>query len=58
VREEDGEETEENSRRRDWESGKDLERSWSLGPEQGPLEMLREGPMFLKERMEGNMSWG
>jgi hypothetical protein len=31
---------EENSRRRDWKSGKDLERSWSLGPEQDLVEML------------------
>jgi hypothetical protein len=35
--------------RRDWKSGKDLERSWSLGPKQDPVEMLRENPMLLKE---------
>jgi hypothetical protein len=40
---------EENSRRRDWKSGKDLERRWSLGPKQDPLEMLRGSPMLLKE---------
>jgi hypothetical protein len=31
---------EENSRRRDWKNGKDPERSWSLVPEQDPVEML------------------
>jgi hypothetical protein len=31
---------EENCRRRDWESGKDLERSWSLGPKQDLQEAL------------------
>jgi hypothetical protein len=31
---------EENGRRRDRKSGKDLERSWSLGPEQDLVEML------------------
>jgi hypothetical protein len=31
---------EENGRKRDWERGKDVERSWSLGPKQYPLEML------------------
>jgi hypothetical protein len=36
-------------RRRDWKSGKDLERSWSLGPKQDPLKMLRGSPMLLKE---------
>jgi hypothetical protein len=30
----------ENGRRRDWKSGKDLERSWRLGPEQDSVEML------------------
>jgi hypothetical protein len=40
---------EENSRRRDWKSGKDLKRSWSPGPEQDPLEMVRRSHMFLKE---------
>jgi hypothetical protein len=32
---------EENCRRRDWKSGKDLERSWTLRAEQDPVEMLR-----------------
>jgi hypothetical protein len=32
---------EENGRRRDWKNGKDLERSWSLDPEQNSVEMLR-----------------
>jgi hypothetical protein len=32
---------EENSRRRDSKRGKDLEGSWSLGPEQDLVEMLR-----------------
>jgi hypothetical protein len=32
---------EENSRRRDWKSGEALKRSWSLGPGQDPVEMLR-----------------
>jgi hypothetical protein len=32
---------EKNSRRRDWRSGENLERSWSLGPEQDRVEMLR-----------------
>jgi hypothetical protein len=41
---------EENGRRRDWKSGKDLEASWS--PKQDPLEMLRGSPMLLKERKE------
>jgi hypothetical protein len=40
---------EENGGRRDWKSGKDLERSWSLGPEQDPVGMLRGSPMLLKE---------
>jgi hypothetical protein len=31
---------EENGRRRDWKNGKHLERSWGLGPEQDPMEML------------------
>jgi hypothetical protein len=31
---------EENSRRRDRKSGKDLERRWSLGPEQDPVKIL------------------
>jgi hypothetical protein len=37
---------EENGRRRD---GKDLERSWSLVPEQDSVEMLHGSPMLLKE---------
>jgi hypothetical protein len=40
---------EENGRRRDWESGKDLERSSSLGPEQGLVEMPSGSSMLLKE---------
>jgi hypothetical protein len=36
--------------RRDWKSGKVLERRWSRGPKQDPLEMLRGSPMLLKER--------
>jgi hypothetical protein len=40
---------EENGRRRDWESGKDLERSWSLDSKQDPVERLRGSPMLLKE---------
>jgi hypothetical protein len=40
---------EENGRRRDWKSGKDLERSLSLGPEQDLVEMLRGSPTLLKE---------
>jgi hypothetical protein len=40
VREEDLKDIEENSRGRDWESGKDLERCWSLGPKQDSLEAL------------------
>jgi hypothetical protein len=40
---------EENGRRRDWKSEKDLERSWRLAPKQDPLEMLRGSPVFLKE---------
>jgi hypothetical protein len=40
---------EENGRRRDWESGKDLERSWSLGSKQDPLAMLCGSPILLKE---------
>jgi hypothetical protein len=31
---------EENGRRRDLESGKDLERIWRLGPKQDPLEAI------------------
>jgi hypothetical protein len=40
---------EENGRRRDWKSRKDLERSWSLGPKQDPLKTLRGSPMLLRE---------
>jgi hypothetical protein len=32
---------EEKGRRRDWKSERGLERSWSLGPEQDQVEMLR-----------------
>jgi hypothetical protein len=39
----------ENCRRRDWKSGKDLERSWSLGTKKDPLRILPGSPMFLKE---------
>jgi hypothetical protein len=39
---------EENGRRRDCESGKDLERSWSLGPREDPLEILRGSSMLLE----------
>jgi hypothetical protein len=39
---------EEKGRGRYWKSGKDLERSWSLGPKQDPLEMLRRSPLLLK----------
>jgi hypothetical protein len=40
---------EENGRRRDWKSGKDLERRWSHGSEQDLAELLRGSPMLLKE---------
>jgi hypothetical protein len=40
---------EENSRRRYLKSGKDLERSWSLGPKQDLLEMLRGSPILANE---------
>jgi hypothetical protein len=40
---------EETGRRGDWKSEKDLERSWSLGPKQDPLEMLRGSPALLNE---------
>jgi hypothetical protein len=40
---------EENGRRRDWKSGKDQERSRSLGPEQDMAEMLHGRPVLLKE---------
>jgi hypothetical protein len=43
------EDMEENGRRRDWESGKDLERSWSHGTKQDPLEMLLGSRMPLQE---------
>jgi hypothetical protein len=42
---------EENGRRY-WRSGRDLERSWSLGPKQDPIEMLRGSPLLLKEWKE------
>jgi hypothetical protein len=38
-----------NGRRRDWKSGKGLERCWSLGPEYDPMEMLHGIPVPLKE---------
>jgi hypothetical protein len=40
---------EESGRRKDWENGENQERSWSLGPKQVPLEMLRGSPVLLKE---------
>jgi hypothetical protein len=40
---------EETGRRRDWKSGKGLERSWSLGPKQDLMEMLHGRTMLLKE---------
>jgi hypothetical protein len=40
---------EENGRGRDWESGKDLERRWSLGPKQDLPEMLHGSLVLLKE---------
>jgi hypothetical protein len=43
---------EENGRRGDWKSGRDLERSWRLGPKQDQLEMLGGRPTLLKERKE------
>jgi hypothetical protein len=46
IREEDFEES---GRIRDWESVKDLERSWSLHPKQDPPEMLPVSPVLLKE---------
>jgi hypothetical protein len=46
---------EESGRRRDWESGEDLERSWSLGPKQDPLEILSESP-HAPEGVKGNTS--
>jgi hypothetical protein len=33
---------EENDRRGDWKCGRGLERSWSLGPKQDTLELLKE----------------
>jgi hypothetical protein len=42
----------EDNGRRDWESGKDLERSWSLGPKQDVLEMLPGSRVLLKEGKE------
>jgi hypothetical protein len=43
---------EENDRRRDWKSGKDLERKRSLSPKQDPLEVFRGSNVLLKERKE------
>jgi hypothetical protein len=40
----------ENGRRRDCKSGKEQEGSWSLGPKQDPLGMLRGSSILLKER--------
>jgi hypothetical protein len=49
IREEDHEKNlEENSIGRYLKSGKDLARSWSLGPKWDPLEMLHGSPMLLK----------
>jgi hypothetical protein len=36
--------------RSDRKSGKDLERRWSLGTKQDPLEMLRGSTTLLNER--------
>jgi hypothetical protein len=47
---------EENGRRKDWERGKDLERRWSLGPKQDPLEMLPGSSMLLKDCQEISLS--
>jgi hypothetical protein len=44
-----------NGRRRDWESGKYMERSWSLGPKQDPLEMLHGSLLLLKELRESHL---
>jgi hypothetical protein len=52
VREEDLEGMEENGRREEWKSGKDVETSWGLGPKQNPLEILPGSSMFLKEWKE------
>jgi hypothetical protein len=49
VREEDLKDMKEKGRRRDWESRKDPERSWSLDQKQDSLEMLRGRPMLLKK---------
>jgi hypothetical protein len=46
------EDMEENGRRKDWKNGKDLERSWSLGQELDPVEMVCGSPMLLKEGKE------
>jgi hypothetical protein len=43
---------EEKGRTRNWKNGKDLERSWSLGPKQGPLEMLCGSP-YAPEGVKG-----
>jgi hypothetical protein len=45
---------EENGRRKNWKSWKDLERSWRLGPKQDPLKMIHGSPIFLKEGKETN----
>jgi hypothetical protein len=38
--------------RRKWKSGRDVERSWSLGPEQDLVEMLVEASEGVKEVIE------
>jgi hypothetical protein len=43
---------EEKGRRGDWESGRGLEKSQSLGPKQDPLEMLPGSPTILKKIRE------
>jgi hypothetical protein len=43
---------EENSIRRDWKSGKDLERCWNHGPEHDPVKILCGSPVPLKKGRE------
>jgi hypothetical protein len=45
----------EKGRRKDWESRKGLERSWSLGPKQDPHEIL-PGKPYAPEGVKGNKS--
>jgi hypothetical protein len=45
-----------NGTRIDWESGKGLVRSWSLGPKQVPLEIFRGSLVYRPERTKGNKS--